>query len=1062
LLALLRLRRTIIWLPHVTELPSGTVTFLFTDVEGSTRLLKQLGEEYGDVLDAHQSILRAAFAESNGQEIDTQGDSFFVAFSRAKDAVAAAVEGQRRLAAHPWPDEAELRVRMGVHTGEPVVGPERYVGLAVHRAARVMAAGHGGQILLSSVTRELVADDLGSGVSLRDLGECRLKDLDRPERLFQVVGEGLASEFPPLRTQDAPTAYSGLEDELAVAAEAIVRPRVSRRTLLAGLAIGVVAAAAIAVVVVSGGGSKADLRIEPNSAVAVDPGTGKVVASVPVGSGPVRVAAGAGALWVANQNAGTVSRIDPVTKAVVQTIDVGSGPAGIAVGDGAVWVANASDGTLSRINVDTNTEVQKIPGLQGPRGVAYGEGSVWVATLDDRSVTRVDPATGAVLETIPTGGTPTAIAVGAGSVWVTNEAGSSVLRISPQTNTVTQTINVGNGPGAIAVGLGSVWVANTLDGTVSRINATTGTGIALVRVGEGPRDIAIGREAVWVANEFSGSVSRISPRTNNVTGSTTTASHPTGLAFASAAVWVTVRPAGGAHRGGTFTFAVDSDPVESVDPGIAYSQSSWQILSLTGDGLTAFKRVGGSEGTIVVPDLATNLPTPTDSGRTYTFQLRSGIRYSTGALVEPTDIRGALERDFELGSAPANYYSDIVGASACTKGRRCNLSRGIIVAGDTIIFHLVAPDPEFLQKLAVPFAYVVPSSTPRRTARARPPPGTGPYAIVSYDPKRRLELKRNPHFHEWSSAARPDGYPDAIVMKIGISDDAATTDVERGRLDYTPFLQPHRMNEAATRYGGQLHSNAVSQTSYLLLNTRLPPFDVLDARRALSYALDRNEIIRRAGGSRLFQATCQILPPNFPGYTPYCPYTIHPSKTGSWRAPDLAKARRLIARSGTTGTHVTVLSPTGSDWEGDARYVVQLLDRLGYRASRRALSFKALGAHPFSGSRKEVQIFIGAWVADYPSPGAFIQPVLSCTSSQNDSGFCNPKVDAEMRRAKTLEPTDPQAADAQWAHIDRELVNAAPWIPYLNGRALDFVSKRVGNFQLHPEWGVLFDQLWVR
>ena len=160
--------------------------------------------------------------------------------------------------------------------------------------------------------------------------------------------------------------------------------------------------------------------------------------------------------------------------------------------------------------------------------------------------------------------------------------------------------------------------------------------------------------------------------------------------------------------------------------------------------------------------------------------------------------------------------------------------------------------------------------------------------------------------------------------------------------------------------------------------------------------------------------------------------------------------------------HVTVLSPTGSDWEGDARYTVELLDRLGYKATRRALSFKALDEGPFSGSRQNVQVFVGAWKADYPSAALFIQPNFSCSSSQNDSGFCNRKLDAEMRRAQTLQSTDTHAADAQWAHIDRELVNAAPWIPYLNGRALDLVSKRVGNFQLHPEWGVLFDQLWVR
>jgi class 3 adenylate cyclase len=136
----------------MTELPSGTVTFLFTDVEGSTRLLKQLRDGYGELLAEHRRILRTAFAEHGGQEIDTQGDAFFVAFRRAKDAALAASAGQRALAAHPWPKGADCRVRMGMHTGEPTVGDEGYHGLGVHRAARIMAAGHGGQILLSQAT----------------------------------------------------------------------------------------------------------------------------------------------------------------------------------------------------------------------------------------------------------------------------------------------------------------------------------------------------------------------------------------------------------------------------------------------------------------------------------------------------------------------------------------------------------------------------------------------------------------------------------------------------------------------------------------------------------------------------------------------------------------------------------------------------------------------------------------------------------------------------------------------------------------------------------------------
>ena len=310
-----------------------------------------------------------------------------------------------------------------------------------------------------------------------------------------------------------------------------------------------------------------------------------------------------------------------------------------------------------------------------------------------------------------------------------------MLRISPKTNAVIQTINVGNGPGAIAVGLGSVWVANTLDGTVSRIDANTGTVIGLVKVGEGPRDIAVGRDAVWVANEFSGTVSRIDPRTNRVVSSTNTGSRPTGLAVASSAVWATVRPAGGAHRGGTFTFAYASNPIDFIDPAISYNAEPWQLLSLTGDGLTAFRRVGGSDGATVVPDLATDLPTPTDGGKTYTFRLRSGIRYSTGALVEPKDIRFALERDFELGS-PGHTTRTSSAPLPARKDGAVTSPEGSSSLGTRSSSTSYAPEPEFLQKLALPFAYVVPSSMPRRAAGTRPLPSTGPYAIVSYDPKR--------------------------------------------------------------------------------------------------------------------------------------------------------------------------------------------------------------------------------------------------------------------------------------------------------------------------------------
>src|SRR5215204_3195875 len=171
--------------------PQGTVTFLFSDVEGSTRLLRQLGERYAAVLADHEQLLQGAFAAHGGREIDTQGDAFFFAFARARDAVAAAVEAQRALVAHTWPEGAEARVRMGLHTGEPRRSGERYVGLGVHRAARICAVANGGQIVLSSVTRGLVEEELPPHISFRDLGEYRLKDFDTPEHLFEVDAVGL-------------------------------------------------------------------------------------------------------------------------------------------------------------------------------------------------------------------------------------------------------------------------------------------------------------------------------------------------------------------------------------------------------------------------------------------------------------------------------------------------------------------------------------------------------------------------------------------------------------------------------------------------------------------------------------------------------------------------------------------------------------------------------------------------------------------------------------------------------------------------------------------------------
>ena len=216
--------------------PSGTVTLLFSDIEGSTRLLRRTGPAYPELLERHRTLLREAFERHRGRVLGAEGDGFFVAFESAGDAAAAAAEGQRALAGHEWPDGNEIRVRMGLHTGEPRPADDGYVGLDVHHAARVMAAGHGGQVLVSEATRAL----LGTGVGLRDLGEHQLKDMAGPEPLYQLEIAGLPAEFPPLNTLDSrftnlptvPNAFVGRERELVEAGELLARDDVRLLTLI--------------------------------------------------------------------------------------------------------------------------------------------------------------------------------------------------------------------------------------------------------------------------------------------------------------------------------------------------------------------------------------------------------------------------------------------------------------------------------------------------------------------------------------------------------------------------------------------------------------------------------------------------------------------------------------------------------------------------------------------------------------------------------------------------------------------------------------------------------------
>lgn len=350
-------------------------------------------------------------------------------------------------------------------------------------------------------------------------------------------------------------------------------------------------------------------------------------------------------------------------------------------------------------------------------------------------------------------------------------------------------------------------------------------------------------------------------------------------------------------------------------------------------------------------------------------------------------------------------------------------------------------------------------------------PATGPYLTKSLVPGRTWILVRNPMFRQWARQAQPGGYPDRIVMRLNVPSDQAVKAVEHGRADVLLSAPPASIGQLATLYAGQLHSGPQANTLAFTLNTRVAPFSNLAARQAVNYAIDRNEIVALNGGPLTVQPTCQILPPALPGYQPYCPYTILPSASGHWTAPNLALARRLVRASGTRGDKVTVLGsnegPPGPSL-ATGRYLVSVLDQLGYRATLRTTGplryYKVL-----DNSRERVQIGFDGWQVDFPAPSDFIDPLFTCASfvpnspdNVNTAEFCDPRIDAQGQRALALQVGDPAEAAGQWARIDREIVNQAPWVPLYNPRTLTVVAQRVGNYQFHPYWGLLIDQLWVR
>jgi YVTN family beta-propeller protein len=529
-----------------------------------------------------------------------------------------------------------------------------------------------------------------------------------------------------------------------------------------------------------------------NSVSSINP-DGSLGPSARVGQSPSALAYAAGSLWTANLTDGTVSRIYPDTFAP-RTIAVGGKPIALTTWGHDMWVADYGGGTVSRINMVTSQVVgEPIRVGAGPVAIASGKSGVWVATYGGGTIRRIDPTTGQADKPFKVGSGPGGIAMDAASVWVSDDRDGTVsvffpVRRSDGTWTLKlgRSVWVGGGPGAIALTPTDVWVASRLSQTVTRINRATLKIIARIPVGDGPDSVLFAGDAVWVSDEYDGTIAQIDPSTNKVRRLSSIGAPPRGLTVdAGGRIWVVSGAfADPVHDGGTLRVVGTFIPggQGEIDPAAVTDAATTRAERFVYDGLVALGMSGGPDGEMVVPDLARGLPVVSNGNRTFSFTLRQGIRYSTGAVVHASDFQLAVRKALTVGRRP-EYLANIVGGRSCMDhAATCDLSAGLVTddVAHRVTFHVDKPDPGFLDKLLL--LYPVPPGTPATVSRALVP-GTGPYRIAAYLPGKKFTLERNQFFSQWSFAAQPAGYPAVIDFRKLADGRASADEVIAGRAD---------------------------------------------------------------------------------------------------------------------------------------------------------------------------------------------------------------------------------------------------------------------------------------
>lgn len=491
-------------------------------------------------------------------------------------------------------------------------------------------------------------------------------------------------------------------------------------------------------------------------------------------------------------------------------------------------------------------------------------------------------------------------------------------------------------------------------------------------------------------------------------------------------------------EGGTLTGSYASFP-DYLDPGLSYTQEGWTAMYNTYLPLLTYAHANGVEGGKVVPALAENLPEISKDGKTYTLTLRKGLKYSDGTPVKASDFAASIERLFKLNSSGTPFYSSIVGAEEFAKTKQGGIP-GIKTddASGEIVIDLVEPRGTFTNELGLLFAAVLPADTPAKNLTSDPAPATGPYEIVKSEAGRGWFYERNPQWAKSNGELMPDlpdGNFDQIEINVIRNDSTQVNEVERGKVNWMQAQIPADLYASVKDKfeGTQFRIDHPVNVYFFWMNMEQPPFDDLEVRQAVNYAVDTAALERIYAGS--LSATHQILPEGMPGHEAY---DLYPH--------DMAKAKQLLAEADPADREVTVWVNNESPNDEAGAYFQDVLTKLGLDAKLKTINADNYYATVANGSTPDLDAGWAAFFTDYPNPNGIFQPLLagesiSPTSSTNFARIDDPKLNAKIAKL-SKEPLGPEQED-EYAALDKEYMEQAPWAPYGSNSISTFVSSDI-------------------